>query len=205
MITAIPIASLHRAEIEEALASGVRMKNLFPGLLIVAAMSLSAYASPHAVSTTKQRVKFVRVTRDLEIKPLAFSAVQQRQWAADFIVHVPDLHVELCDCVISTPLQTANQNYNNQLSMQFLYSSAAFMIQHPKVKDPVKIQTAGVEGTLKAYESILKVDKNARFEFLDGLMQQKKEGQLENYVASVSHTCGDLAEQSPKHKHHLLP
>jgi hypothetical protein len=73
------------------------------------------------------------------------------------------------------------------------------------VKDPVKIQTAGVEGTLKAYESILKVDKNARFDFLDGLMQQQKEGQLENYVASVSHACGVLAEQSPRPKRHLLP
>ena len=92
--------------------------------------------------------------------------------------------------MISAPLQSANENYNNQLSMQFMYSSAAFMLQHPKVKDPVKIQTAGVEGTLKAYESILKVDKNARFDFLDGLMQQKKNGQLESYVASVSHTCG---------------
>lgn len=157
------------------------------------------------MSTAKQRVKFVRVARDLEIKPLAFDAVQQRQWATDFIVHVPDLHLELCDGVISAPLREANENYNNQLSMQFLVSSAAFMIQHPKVKDPVKIQTAGVEGTLKAYESILKVDKNVRFEFLDGLMQQKKDGQLENYVASVSHSCGDLAEQSPKHKRHLLP
>jgi hypothetical protein len=173
------------------------MKNLPTTLLVVAALSSAAFASPRAASTPKERVKFIKVTRDLELKPLAFNAVQQRQWATDFIVRVPDLHLEVCDGVISAPLQLANQNYNNQLAMQFMYSSAAFMIQHPKVKDPVKIQTAGVEGALKAYESILKVDQNARFEFLDGLMQQKKEGQLENYVASVSHTCGELAEQSP--------
>ncbi len=172
---------------------------------MIAAVSSAAFASPRAASTAKERVKFVRVARDLEIKPLAFGAVQQRQWATEFIVRVPDLHLELCDGVINAPLQMGNENYNSQLSMQFLYSSAAFMIEHPKVKDPVKIQTAGVEGTLKAYQSILKVDKNARFEFLDGLMAQKKDGQLENYVASVSHTCGDLAEQSPKHKRHLIP
>jgi len=187
------------------LSARVYMKNLPATLLVVAALSSAAFASPRAASTPKERMKFVKVTRDLELKPLAFNAVQQRQWATDFIVRVPDLHLEVCDGVISAPLQLANQNYNNQLSMQFMYSSAAFMIQHPKVKDPVKIQTAGVEGALKAYESILKVDENARFEFLDGLMEQKKEGQLENYVASVSNTCGDLAEQSPKHKRHLLP
>lgn len=181
------------------------MKKLLIGLLTLAALSSCALASPRGASTPKERVKFIRVARNLELKPLSFEAVQQRQWATDFIVRVPDLHLELCDGVINAPLQVANQNYNNQLSMQFMYSSAAFMIQHPKVKDPVKIQTAGVEGTLKAYESILKVDKNARFEFLDGLMEQKKEGQLENYVASVSQACGAMAEQAPRHKRHLLP
>lgn len=181
------------------------MKNLLTGLLMLVALSPAALATPRSASTAKERVKFVRVARNLELKPLAFSAVQQRQWATEFIVRVSDLHLEVCDGVVSAPLQLANQNYNNQLSMQFMYSSAAFMIQHPKVKDPVKIQTAGLEGTLKAYESILKVDKNARFEFLDGLMQQKEEGRLEHYVASVSHACGEMAEQAPQRKRHLLP
>lgn len=181
------------------------MKNLLMGFAIVALLCSVAVASPRNASTAKERMKFVRVARNLEINPLAFSAVQQRQWATEFIVRVPDLHLELCEGVINAPLKVGNQNYNNQLSMQFMYSSAAFMIQHPNVKDPVRIQTAGVEGTLKAYQSILKVDKNARFEFLDGLMKQKQEGQLENYVASVSHACGELAEQAPRHKRHLLP
>jgi hypothetical protein len=185
--------------------TGCVMKHLFTGVAIVALLSSAAIASPCAASMAKERVKFVRVARNLELNPLAFSAVRQRQWATEFIVRVPDLHLEVCEGVISAPLQLGNQNYNNQLSMQFMYSSAAFMIQHPKVTDPVRIQTAGVEGTLKAYQSILKVDKDAHFQFLDGLMQQKKDGQLENYVASVSHACGDLAEQSPKHKRHLLP
>ena len=187
------------------MVTGCTLKNLIAGLLVFVAASSLAYAHPRAMTTAKQRGKFVRVARDLEIKPLAFNAVQQRQWATEFIVHAPDLHLELCDGLISAPLQSANENYNNQLSMQFMYSSAAFMLEHPKVKDPVKIQTAGVEGTLKAYESILKVDKDARFDFLDGLVQQKKNGQLESYVASISHTCGPLSEQAPKHKHHLVP
>lgn len=181
------------------------MKKLVVGLVVIAALASAAMASPAANSTPKQRIKFVRIARNLELKPLAFDAVQQRQWATAFIVNARDLHLELCDGVLTAPLQSANQNYNNQLSMQFMVSSAAFMLQHPKVKDPVKIQTAGVEGTLKAYESILKVDKNAHFDFLDGLMKQQKEGQLQNYVASVSHACGDLAEQAPPHKRRLLP
>ena len=182
------------------------MKKMLTGMMLVTAMVSTALASPRGPSTPKERVKFVRISRDLELKPLSFEAVQQRQWATDFIVRIPDLQLQLCDGVISMPLKVANnQNYNNQLSMQFMYSSAAYMIRHPKVTDPVKIQTAGVEGTLKAYEAILKVDKNAHFDFLDGLMEQKKAGQLEGYVASVSNTCGEMAEQAPKHKRHLLP
>ena len=180
------------------------MKKLLTALSLVAVASSASFATPRAATTTKERVKFVKIARNLEIKPLAFNAVQQRQWATEFIVKAQDLHLELCAPVMN-PLQAGNENYNSQLSMQFMVSSAAFMLEHPKVKDPVKIQTAGVEGTLKAYQSILKVDKTAHFQFLDGLMQQKKDGQLENYVASVSSACGDLAEQAPRHKHRLIP
>ncbi len=180
------------------------MKRFVIGMLVVAGLTSAAVASPRGASTAKERVKLVKIARNLELNPLAINAVQQRQWATQFIVKASDLHLELCEPVLQ-PLQNGNENYNNQLSMQFMVSSAAFMVQHPKVKDPVKIQTAGVEGTLKAYESILKVDKNARFDFLDGLVQQKKDGQLENYVASISSVCGEMAEQGPKHKHRLLP
>ena len=180
------------------------MRKLLTAFTIVAAISSVALASPHAASRTKERVKFVRIARNLELKPLAFGSVQQRQWATEFMVKAADLHLELCAPVMH-PLEDGNENYNRQLSMQFMMSSAAFMIQHPKVTDPVKIQTAGVEGTLKAYQSILKVDKNARFDFLDGLVEKQKDGGLENYVAAVTNTCGDLHEQAPKAKHKLIP
>ncbi|ABF39254.1 hypothetical protein Acid345_0249 [Candidatus Koribacter versatilis Ellin345] len=180
------------------------MKNFVIATLLVSGLASAAVASPRAASSPKERVKLVRIARNLEINPLAFEAVQQRQWAAEFIVKAPDLHLELCEPVLH-PLERGNPNYNSQLSMQFMVSSAAFMVKHPKVKDPVKIQTAGVEGTLKAYQSILKVDKDAHFDFLDGLMQQKQDGQLENYVASISSTCGEMAEQAPRHKRKLIP
>ena len=180
------------------------MRKVLIGMLVVSGLTVAAVAAPREASSTKEREKLVRIARNLELNPLGFNAVHQRQWATEFIVKAPDLHLELCEPVLH-PITDGNPNYNNQLSMQFMVSSAAFMLRHPKVKDPVKIQTAGVEGTLKAYESILKVDKDAHFDFLDGLMQQKKDGHLENYVASISSTCGEMAEQAPRHKHRLLP
>src|SRR6266704_2883756 len=75
----------------------MQMKNLLTGLLLIAALSTAALATPRGASTAKERVKFVRVARNLELKPLAFGAVQQRQWATEFIVRIPDLHLEICD------------------------------------------------------------------------------------------------------------
>lgn len=181
------------------------MNRLFLSLLTIAALSSAVFASPRASSSVHDRVKFVRVARNLELKPLAFDSIQKRQWATQFLVKAPDLHLELCPSVLTAPLQSADLNYNSQLSLQFMVSSAAYMIQHPQIKDPVKIQTAGIEGTLKAYQSILKVDKTARFAFLDHLVQQNSQGELESYVASVSSTCGALDEHSPKPKHRLIP
>ncbi|HEY3928486.1 MAG TPA: hypothetical protein VGL89_08940 [Candidatus Koribacter sp.] len=181
------------------------MNRRFLSLLSIAVLSTTAFAAPRASSTARERVKFVRVARNLELKPLAFDSVQKRQWATEFLVKAPDLHLELCEGVLAAPLQSADRNYNSQLSLQFMVSSAAYMIQHPSIKDPVKIQTAGVEGTLKAYQSILKVDKTARFAFLDHLVQQNNQGELEKYVASVSDTCGPLDEKSPKPKRRLIP
>jgi len=181
------------------------MNRTFLSFFTVAALSTAALAASPASSTVRDRIKFVHVARNLELKPLAFDSVQKRQWATQFLVKAPDLHLETCDCVLSAPLHSADLNYNSQLSLQFMVSSAAFMIQHPNIKDPVKIQTAGVEGTLKAYESILKVDKTARFAFLDHLVQQNNQGELEKYVASVSTACGDLTEKSPQRKWRLVP
>lgn len=180
------------------------MKKLLIAAVGVAMLSSAAFAAPKS-STVRERIKFVRVARNLEMKPLAFDAVKQRQWATEFIVRKPDLHLELCDGVLKAPLQDANLNYSNQLSMQFMVSSAAFMLQHPKVTDPVKIQLAGIEGTLRAYQSILKVDKTAHFDFLDQLARQDKQGGLETYVASATHTCGNLTEKAPQRKWKLVP
>ncbi len=180
------------------------MKKLLIAAIGVAMFSSAALAAPKT-SSVRERVKFVRMARNLELKPLAFDAVKQRQWATEFVVSKPDLHLELCDGVLTAPLQDTDQNYSSQLSMQFMLSSAAFMLRHPKVTDPVRIQLAGVEGTLRAYQSILKVDKTAHFDFLDQLAQEDKRGQLATYVASATHTCGDLTEKAPQRKWKLVP
>ncbi len=174
---------------------------LFLGLLIAGIVSPAA-ATPRGPSTMRERLMAVRYARSLELRPLAPDSVRKRQWMTEFLVNVPDLKINVCENVIGAQLQAANQNYNRQLAWQYVYSSAAFMIQHPNVKDPVKIQTAGVEGALRAYSSIVRVDRNMRFGFLEELLARKRNGRLQDYVAGATLACRetgktDSADKTP--------
>jgi hypothetical protein len=68
-------------------------------------------------------------------------------------------------------------------------SSAAFIIEHPdQARDDVAVNKAGIEGTLKAYEAILRTKPKARWPFLDELIARRDKGTLEDYVREISTT-----------------
>ena len=50
------------------------------------------------------------------------------------------------------------------------------------------VNKAGIEGTLKAYEALIKVKPKARWEFLDELIARREKGTLEAYVRDISTT-----------------
>ncbi len=158
------------------------------GLLIAGAF-VPVSATPRGPSTLRERLLAVRYAHSLEVHPLSLDSVQKRQWMNDFLVRVPDIEINVCDNVIAAPLNQANQNYSQQLKWQYVYSSAAFMIQHPEVKNPVKIQTAGVEGALRAYRSILRIDPSVRFTFMEDLLMKRQRGALEVYVKDAISGC----------------
>lgn len=174
------------------------MKRISCLLLGVLVFVLPAAEATRGPSTCEERMQAVRFARSLEANPLALDSAQKRQWMNEFLVHVPDLDVRICGPVVGAPLTSANENYSRQLAWQYVYSSAAFMIEHPEVKDPVKIQTAGVEGTLKAYRSILRIDPDVRFKFLEDLLAKRDAGQLERYVATANSQCSDQSDANQR-------
>jgi hypothetical protein len=67
-----------------------------------------------------------------------------------------------------------------------MFSSAAFIIEHPdQANDRKAVSQAGLEGSLKTYESILKTRPNAKWPFLDGLIQKREKGELGAYVSDI--------------------
>jgi hypothetical protein len=84
-------------------------------------------------------------------------------------------------------LDAINNTYSHQLRMQAMYSQAAFQLEHPKVKDTVAIQAAGLAGTLRAYRAIQRIDPSARYPLLDDLMSLERKGKLQQYIEHQWH------------------
>ncbi len=147
-------------------------------------------------STAEERAKTVRLARELETAPLGKGARDARAWLFKFITTAPDLDIVVCSTLIGELLKT-DDNYSQELSIQPVFSQTAYVIEHPeKANDRDATLLAGIEGMLRAYESILKAEPKARHEFLDDLLATRDKGNLAAWVAEEAKTkC--IAEKRP--------
>ncbi len=139
-------------------------------------------------STPEERGTAVRAARLLEADPFNKDAKKIREWFTLWLIEVPDIHIELCSEYLG-PVAGSNQNYATEIFGQTMFASAAFIIEHPEqANDRGAVNLAGVEGSLKVYEAILKIKPKARWEFLDGLLAKRERGEIMGYVQEVSQT-----------------
>jgi len=140
-------------------------------------------------STPDERANAVRLARLLESDPLGPDAKEARHWLTMWVIEVPDIHVSLCGILLG-PVLDAKKNYAPELITQMMYSSTAFVIEHPdQAADEVSMYVAGVEGSLRAYESLLKAKPKARWPYLDDLIQKRNQGQLLAYIGAKVPSC----------------
>jgi hypothetical membrane protein len=165
-----------------------------PGL-IVAGVSLVYMLEAHPAqarppSTRQERVKVVSLTRSLERDPFAADAPATRQWLQEWIIEVPDIRVYACDELLRPGLSDKNP-YSREVSLQAMFSAAAFAIERPdKARDEIAQYNAGVEGALRVYEVLLKSKPDVRSVFLDGLLMKREHGELVDHIAkSANEKC----------------
>ncbi len=140
-------------------------------------------------STPEERARLVQVARAAESDPLGGDAKSQREWALRWLIEVPDVSVKLCGSLLG-PVLGSKKNYSSEIFGQMMLSSAAFVIENPdKANDDVAAYTAGVEGAVRAYESILKVKPKARWPSLDDLIAKRSKGELADYVRDAAKHC----------------
>ncbi len=150
----------------------------------------AAIALARGPSTAAERKRAVEITRRLEKEPLSHSSVEARQWLLEFIVEAPDFNVRGCSGPLDVLAKNEEGPYARLLYVQSIFGMAAFMFEHPKqAEDWAAVQTAGIESTLKAYQSLLRADSGARWRELDKLVAAKDAGKLRKLVEKEMAAC----------------
>jgi hypothetical protein len=153
-------------------------------------LSSPALASARGPSTAAERKRAVEITRKLEKQPLSRSGVEARDWLLQFIVEAPDFNVKGCSGPLDVLAKREDGPYARLLYVQSIFGMAAFMFEHPKqAGDWAAVQAAGIESTLRAYESILRADSDARWKELDRLVAARNAGKLRKLVEKEMAAC----------------
>jgi hypothetical protein len=170
----------------------MRIRILPAAMLLMLACGVthqSGLAQNRGPSTAEERRKAVELTRMLETDPFHRDAKEARRWLTRWLIEVPDITVTVCTAFLE-PLLKSKENYSTEIVTQMMFSSAAFIIEHPeKAGDERAVYLAGLEGSLRAYEAILKSKPRARWPFLDGLIEKRNEGGLGDYVGQTMVKC----------------
>jgi len=161
---------------------------LMAGLVLAACASggqegaTTAPASRPAAGIQKSDI--VAQVRSLEADPLQAGAAQLRARLIQYFVDAPDITITICSGVLD-PLADSRRNYGNEIFVQQLLSSGAFIIENPAMAgDRAAVHAAGVAGAVHAYESILRARPDARWPLLDELVQLRERGELVAHVRS---------------------
>jgi len=164
-------------------------------LFVVLVMALASVAqdTSRGPSTKAERDRAVKITQQLEADPLNPALRQDRQWLLEWIKAVPDITVNVC---LDPAQEKSEYRYGSELLMQKLFSSASFIIDSSsRNRNDLSVETAGVEGALKAYQAILKKYPSAHSPYWDRLLKKQQDGTLRDYVDTYMQTaCG--AEQT---------
>jgi len=140
-------------------------------------------------STPEDRQRLVAIAHKLEASPLDPALSPERQWAVNFAIAAPDVHVRVCPALLGD-LRRPKYKYRSEISAQLLISNGAFVIEHPEQADDYRAQTVGgMEGALKAYSAIIKAEPQATAKSLDVLLAKQREGKLADAVWEIVKTC----------------
>lgn len=158
--------------------------------LALAVVCSPAITSARGPSTPEERRRAIETTRKLEREPLARSGIPAREWLLQFIVEAPDFNVKGCSGPLDALAENEDGPYARLLYVQSIFGMAAFILEHPKkAEDWAAVQTAGIESTLRAYQSLLRADSEAHWKELDRLVKAQKAGKLRKLVETEMADC----------------
>ena len=146
-------------------------------------LAVAVCAAERGPSLPQEREAAVKIAHLLETDPLGEATEGLRAWFSLWLKQVPDIGVPVCTDLLA-PVFHWQRPEALLVYLQMAFSSAAFMLEHPQsAQDKPKVLSAGLEGALKAYASILKQRPEATLAFLDQLQQMSDQGGLPGYIS----------------------
>lgn len=169
------------------------MRNQIALRTVLTLLLLTAVAAPaqqkRGPSTPEERARAVQFAHDLESNPLGPQAKGEREWLTLWLIEIPDMTVEVCPRLLGTEIPD-KKKFGTEILSQLMYSEAAFQIEKPdKAKDALEVHAAGVAGSLRAYEAIVKEHPKAKSKAFDEILSRRDKGELKDYVQEAMKFC----------------
>lgn len=161
-------------------------------LLLLSSNLFAQSQQKRGPSTADERAKAVQIARALEADPLQPGNKDMRTWFTLWLIEVPDISVQVCGEELGPIFRESNRdkNFVSEIFGQSMFSAASFVIEHPdQAKDSIAVYTAALEGSLKAYQSVLKTHPAAKWPFLDDLIVKQQKGELPKHVEKATAKC----------------
>jgi hypothetical protein len=156
--------------------------------LLLLLCGATAPAAARGPSTPEERTEIVALARRLETTPWTEEARQARGRLTRLLGEVPDLTVKYCLSLLGSAVE--RQGIPQDLLQQHLFSSAAYLIEHPgTAAGSTETLLAGVAGTLAAYEALKAHQPGAEHPRLEELLHLRSGGELEPYVRARGRNC----------------
>jgi TPR repeat protein len=135
-------------------------------------------------STAEERGYAIRLTHNVEKDPLSLDASAARAWLDEWWEEIPDIMVRPCN--LSDPPNHEPNPYGDELYKQITYSEGAFILENlARATDWNAAFLAGMQGALRAYESIMRQRPSAKSSFFDDLLAQRDTGRLPGTVRAL--------------------
>ncbi|MGK5011793.1 M28 family metallopeptidase [Janthinobacterium sp. MDB2-8] len=164
--------------------TGTRLRERYVPPALPAA-PLTASGAARGPSTPAERARVVQMASQAQHDPLA---LQQRDgaWLSAWIEAIPDLTfgASMPDDWLNTAPTPATRE---ALRFQYLASVMAFQIEHPdQARQQSASDLAGMQGVLRAYDTLLRQDSRYRSAKLDAALAARQQDRLPAFLATLS-------------------
>lgn len=156
-------------------------------LVVMAASPVKAQRGP---ATPEERARVVAIAQVSDKDPRAVMASADGQWFVVWRDEVPDYEFRT-DKGAYWSIRAVKGDLRKAREFHHMVSVAAYQVQHQiqdpgrRAEDDAAVTLAGVEGLLRAYESLLPKRPENRSPKMDAALESRNKGELAAFVKSL--------------------